>query len=146
MFERIFVPLDGSKAAEGVLPFVVAEAEFHGAAVVLFRAIAPLRQSLMASPRAIENAYNQIEQIAQDYLEKVSAELESSQITVETMVKKGAPALKIIEGATAKECDLIIIGTHGETGSAQWRFGGIANKVVKAETSIPILIIPTRSQ
>ncbi len=144
MFGRILVPLDGSETAERVLPFVITEAKLHGATVSLLRVIAPLRQSLMASLSAIERAYGEIDNLAKDYLDTISSRFESEGIEVEMLVKKGAPALEIIQVAKDIGCDLIVIGSHGETGAPQWRFGGVANKVVKAKTSIPVMLIPTR--
>jgi nucleotide-binding universal stress UspA family protein len=143
MFNRILVPLDGSETAEGVLPFVIAEAKLHGATVVLLRVVAPLRQSLMVSPRAIEDAYKQIGKLAKDYLELAAEKISSEGIKVKCQVEHGRPAKQIIEIAQSEDFDLVMIGSHGETGSREWRFGGVANKVVKADTSIPIMIIPT---
>ena len=70
MFKRILVPLDGSKNAEKVLPIVIEEARLHQAVVVLLRVVAPLRQSLMSSPNILRAAYEQIQSIAEDYLQK----------------------------------------------------------------------------
>jgi len=143
MFKRILVPLDGSDNAEGVLSFVISEAQLHGSKVLLLRVIAPLRQSLMASPSALESAYNQIDLLANDYLETVSNRIMAEGIEVETLLRKGQPALQIIEIAKSSKCDLIVVGSHGETGAAQWRFGSVANKVVKARIATPMIIIPT---
>ncbi|MCJ7702027.1 MAG: hypothetical protein MUO62_10620 [Anaerolineales bacterium] len=62
------MPLDGSENAEKVLPYVIAEARIHGAAVVLLGVIAPLRQSLMSSPSVLNLVYKQVDRIAEDYL------------------------------------------------------------------------------
>jgi nucleotide-binding universal stress UspA family protein len=75
MFKRIFVPLDGSKTAEEVLPIVVAEARLHGAVIVLLRVIAPLRQSLMTSPNILAQVFKQLDLIAQDNLEQIAEKI-----------------------------------------------------------------------
>ncbi|MBC8503640.1 MAG: universal stress protein, partial [Chloroflexi bacterium] len=123
MFKRILVPLDGSETAEIVLPFVITEARLHNATVLVLRVVAPLRQSLMASPGAVENAYRGIEKLAEDYLETISAKTMAEGLEIETIVKMGKPAVQIIEVARKHECDLIAVSTHGETGGSQWRFG-----------------------
>ncbi len=143
MFKQILVPLDGSEVAEGVIPYVITEAKLHGAKVLVLRVIAPLRQSLMASPSAIEHAYEQMDRFATDYLETISTRFSREGVEVEPILEKGRPAQKIIDTARDLECDLIVIGAHGESGTGQWRFGGVANKVVKAKTAIPVLVIPT---
>jgi len=143
MFRRILVPLDGSKIAEKVLPFVKEEARLHGATIVLLRAIAPLRQSLISVPSVMDNVYDQIGEISQDYLDNLSEQLQADGLNVKTITKKGTPAQCVMDTAIEKDCDLIIIGSHGETNSPRWRFGGIANKIVKEKSSIPLLVVPT---
>ena len=143
MFNRILVPLDGSETAEKVLPMVVTEARLHRAVVVLLRVIAPLRQSLMASPKVIAEALNQVELIAQDKLEEIAEKIRVEGLEVETIIEQGPPARRTLEIAQENACDLIIIGTHGETGMHQWRFGSVANKIIRAKSPITIMIITT---
>ena len=143
MYKKILVPLDGSENAEKVLPIVLFEAKVHGASVVLLRVIAPLRQSLMASPSAIKQAFEGIEEIAKDYLEGIAEGFREEGVETKTSIRHGYPAQWTLDTAQEKDCDLIIIGTHGETGSQQWRFGGVANKVIKARSEIALLVIPT---
>ena len=90
------MPLDGSEAAEKVLAIVVSEARLHEATIVLLRVIAPLRQSLMASPSAIKQVYKQVERIAQEYLEKVAEKIRNEGLQVETIRERGPPALRIL--------------------------------------------------
>jgi nucleotide-binding universal stress UspA family protein len=143
MFKRILVPLDGSETAEKVLSVVVEEARLHGAIVVLLRAIAPLRQSLMVGPRIINQVYEQVEYIAENYLENIAERFQAEGIEVETIIVRGPPAQMVLEIAQEKECDLIIIGTRGETGAFQWRLGSVANKIIKARSTIPVMVITT---
>ena len=146
MFNRILVPLDGSQNAVKVLPIVAAEARSHRAVVILLRVIAPLRQSFMASPSLITQIFKEVELIAKDYLEEVAEKLRVEGLEVETIITKGQPAQQIHEIAQSQLCDLIIIGTHGETGNPQWRSGGVAIKIIRAQSPIPILVITTQSR
>jgi nucleotide-binding universal stress UspA family protein len=143
MFKRILVPLDGSKVAEEVLPLVTAEAQCHEATVLLVRIIAPFRSSLMLVPGLLEQADAQIMKIVESYLENVALQLQSEGINVEVIIDHGPPAQRILELAESEDCDLIIIGTHGETGGIRWRFGAVANKIVKAKTDIPVMVVTT---
>jgi nucleotide-binding universal stress UspA family protein len=143
MFKRILVPLDGSQNAEKVLPIVKEVASQNKSKIILLRVIAPLRQSLMASPSVINNAFEQINEIATQYLDGIAEELRSEGFEVKTLTEQGSPALLTLDTAHEKECDLIIIGTHGETGSTQWRFGSVANKIIKAKSEIALMVIPT---
>jgi nucleotide-binding universal stress UspA family protein len=143
MFCRILVPLDGSETAENVLPFVKEEARCHQATVVLMRVIAPLRSSLMMVPALVEQANKQTNKITKRYLEDIADDLRAEGLEVEVTIEQGPPAQKIIEFAEKSGCDLIMIGTRGETGALQWRFGGVAGKVVRAKTTMPVLVVTT---
>jgi nucleotide-binding universal stress UspA family protein len=143
MYCRILVPLDGSEKAEKVLPIVKDEARCHNATIVLMRVIAPFRSSVMMVPSLLEQATEQSIRITQDYLDKIASQLRSESFEVEVEIEHGPPAQKILDFAEESGCDLIIIGTHGETGALQWRFGGVAGKVVRAKTTMPVLVVTT---
>ena len=143
MFKRILVPLDGSEIAEGVLPVVKAEAHCHGATVVLIRVIAPFRSSLMMVPSLLEQANAQALTIVERYLQDVAERLRSEGLEVETRIERGPPAERILDVAEGEGCDLIIIGSHGETGAMRWRFGGVAFKIVKSKTPMAVMIVTT---
>ena len=143
MYCRILVPLDGSETAEKVLPFVKDEARCHNATIVLMRIIPPFRSSVMMVPSLLEQATEQSMKITQEYLENTASELRSESFEVEIVIERGPPAQTIVDFAEESGCDLIIIGTHGETGALQWRFGGVAGKVVRAKTTMPVLVVTT---
>ena len=144
MFKRILVPLDGSETAEKVLPSVIAEAKCHKAVIVLLRVIAPLRQSFMASPNMLTQVLGELELIAKENLEEVAVNIRSEGLEVETIIERGHPAEKIYEIAQTEKCDLIIIGSHGETGNPRWRTGNIANKILRTQSPIPNLLVTTQ--
>jgi nucleotide-binding universal stress UspA family protein len=107
------------------------------------RVIAPFRSSLMMVPILLEQADRQIMRIVESYLENVADRLRSERLEVETKIDRGPPAQRIVEFAESGGCDLIIIGSRGETGALRWRFGGVANKIVKAKTVIPVMVVTT---
>ena len=48
-----------------------------------------------------------------------------------------------LDFAESNQCDLIIIGSRGETGAMRWRFGSVSSKVVRAKTTMPVLVVST---
>jgi nucleotide-binding universal stress UspA family protein len=141
--QRILVPLDGSETAEKVLPWVIKEGLLHGSTVVLLRVIPPLRGLLMMPPRLREQTNEFANGIAHDYLVQVSERLRDEGLNVEIRLEHGVPAEKIADVATEIECDLIVIGSRGETGATRWRFGSVALKVLKSGTEMPVLVVRT---
>ena len=79
------------------MPYVISEAKHHDAAVLLLRVIAPLRQSLMTIPSVMDQVYGQVQTIAEEYLERVAGQLQLEGLTVEKMVTRGTPALRILQ-------------------------------------------------
>ncbi len=143
MYKRILVPLDGSENAQKVLPVVVGEATCHQATVVLLRVIPPMRYSLMMTPAILAQINQQATELGQSYLNEIAERLRAEGLEVETEIRSGPPAQSILDFAEGTGCDLIVIGSHGETGAIRWRFGSVANKIVRTETSMPVLVVNT---
>jgi nucleotide-binding universal stress UspA family protein len=143
MYRRILVPLDGSKRAEKVLDIAAEEARFHSATLVLLRIVPPVRQGLMLVPVALDRIREQLTEIAQAYVAKVADRLRAEGVEVEEAVLRGKPAARVLEFAEENDCDLIIIGSHGQSEDSRWRFGSVANKVVKTRTIMPVLVVST---
>jgi nucleotide-binding universal stress UspA family protein len=63
--------------------------------------------------------------------------------SVETIIEHGPPGEKILDVSEEIGCNLIVIGSRGETGARRWRFGSVAFKVVKSQTAMPVLVVST---
>ena len=69
------------------------------------------------------------------------AELEKSGIeTDEVLVVRGNPADQILEQADARNCDLIVMGTHGQGSFKDTMMGSTARRVLR-RSSKPVLVI-----
>jgi nucleotide-binding universal stress UspA family protein len=85
--------------------------------------------------------------VASYYAEESDAALSGPRATLESRgiehaVEKrvGDPATEIVECASAKAIDLIVMGTHGHSALANVVMGSVATRVV-AMTSIPVLLL-----
>ena len=127
MFNKILVPLDGSKLAEQVLPYARWLAGAYGASITLVRVTDPdARLPFTAN------------QSASDYLKYTAASL--APLSVESVEKIGKPAEVIVETAKGDADCLIAMATHGLTGPRRWVLGSVASKVVQTADN-PILLI-----
>ena len=63
-----------------------------------------------------------------------------STVDVDYEVRVGKPASQILDVARARECDLIVISTHGLTGIRKLFFGSTTERVLR-ETTIPVLAV-----
>ena len=128
MYKRILVPLDGSKLAEGALPYAEGVATRLHSEVILLTVCAP---------------GDCFELPLKAYLEKRAGELSSLGIKTSPVVVQGNAANEILNFAEKNDINLIIISAHGHTGPSIWPLGSIANKILQ-KSRIPLLLIRSR--
>jgi len=67
-------------------------------------------------------------------------ETDDPSIQVEYWLREGDPATEILSEASAKQCDLIALGTHGWTGLDRLLMGSVAQKVLRG-ADCPVLAV-----
>lgn len=129
-FKRILVALDGSEAAESVLPYVHTFWETFGS-----------RVTLLSVPEGSES--EDFGEKIGAYLDDVADALRNEGMEVETVVTGSGPARTVLSYSKDKEIDLIIMASHGRGGTDRdsIHLGSVADRVVQ-ETECPVLIIP----
>lgn len=126
----VLVPLDGSLAAEAVLPYVEMVASRTGATVHLLTVV-----------REEEQASRVGETFA--YLERKAEEFRAHSLSCLTETTGGDEAQVILAEAEKKGADLIAMSSHGRSGLMRWVLGSVAAKVVHG-TSRPLLLVRAR--
>jgi nucleotide-binding universal stress UspA family protein len=132
MFSRISVPLDGSRLAEQILPFVRLFAMPLNLPVDLFtvlESVSDHQSSLHARTRA--------------YLEGVREKYFSSGVSTNFHVETGEAATVIIERYRNDPHCLIAMATHGMSGLRRWLMGSVTSKVVQHAANPLLIIRPT---
>jgi nucleotide-binding universal stress UspA family protein len=162
MYEKILVPLDGSKLAECALPYAEALAQgCHTGEVMLVSvtervkgyrptdgpgepAIGTMGGWFESSPpqghRLIPEATGKLEKQAQRYLDRIAKQMKAKGINVSTQVLLWSPAEAIVGFAEEAGCDLIVMSSHGRSGPSRWAYGSVAEKVFRA-TCVPVLMV-----
>lgn len=144
-YKKILVPLDGSTLAAQALPHAQALAENSDAALILFRVVPELRESMdqpnlefdgMRTQKAQEGLVDR----AMEALIQKAEELQHLQFEPQAVVEEGDPADAIVDYASRNDIDLIVMSTHGRTGVSRWVYGSVAGKVLQA-APCPILLI-----
>ena len=150
MYERILVPLDGSKVGEAALPYVeelvaklvACEGKVE---VTLFQAVSSLTYYVVAGEASVpvpytEGELGQFKQQSAEYLEKKGEGLRNRGATVEIRVSAGNAAEEILKTADEINADLIAMSTHGRSGISRWAFGSVTAKVLRSGLA-PTLIV-----
>ena len=149
MYEKILVPLDGSKTAECVIPHVLEIAKnCHPTQIVLLRVCPPV--SVLADypadmPEPWEQHVKEINYQASRqcsiYLDNVEGELKKSGLkNIRVVGKLGEPAKEIIDYVEKNGIGLVIMASHGRSGPGRWAFGSVAEKVMRS-LDVPVMIV-----
>lgn len=148
MYNKILVPLDGSKLAECALPHVEELAKGCDTEEVIlvsvtervkgYRALEEPSQPL--GQRLIPEAFGKKEKQAQKYLDRIAKAMAAKGIKVSTEVLLWKPDEAIVGYAKQSRCDLIIMASHGRSGVSRWAHGSVADKVLRA-SGIPVLMV-----
>lgn len=149
MFERVLVPLDGSKVGEAALPVIeqlVAKlAAGTKVEVTLLRVITLLRHWVVVGEASAPVSYTEeelklIKQRVEDYLTKTGESLKKRGVVIKTIVSSGNAADEILKASDEIKADLIAMSTHGRSGLRRLAFGSITDKVLHG-ASIPVLMV-----
>ena len=134
-FRTILVPLDGSPLAEKALPpaLRIAEAMAGRAGdkvrLVLLRVVGQVAL-VAADPMLYDELMRMGIDEAQVYLRRMAETLTATAVTIETQAVSGSPADAIVHYAEEHRVDLIVMSSHGRTGSSRWVYGSVAEKVM----------------
>jgi nucleotide-binding universal stress UspA family protein len=143
MYHSILVPLDGSKRAEVILPYVEDMALRYQAKVIFIGVV-----EMEAVVVSVEPIYTQIDEeiyeqrVAQvkAYLEAQCGEFREKGITAKCEVGHGPVVESIINASERENVDLIAMVSHGRTGLARAFYGSVAAGVLH-RVERPLLVI-----
>jgi nucleotide-binding universal stress UspA family protein len=142
-FRRLLVPLDGSRAAAAILPYVRRLASLRGTTIVLFQAVPrtiPVAAMEAPPPPAVLDADEQSREETKRYLEGVAADLRAEGFDAEWHMRTAEPAGAILELARELDADLIAMTTHGRTGLGRLVFGSVAEQVLRRSPA-PVFLV-----
>ncbi|HEU5229428.1 MAG TPA: universal stress protein [Ktedonobacteraceae bacterium] len=143
MFQRILVPLDGSKRAEQAVPVAAKLARTFGGSLVLLHVVtspADFAHFSWKSPQEMQQALDADTAKAAHYLATIAASNELVGIKVTTEVPPGDPAMTMLPIMRADDVDFVVMCSHGVTGDHRWRFGSVAQKVAR-HSPVPVLVL-----
>jgi len=148
MYNKILVPLDGSKLAECALPHVEVLVKGCDTTNVILVSVTERVQGYRVlegggqplGQRLVPEAFGKKQKQAQTYLDRIAKTLAAKGISVSTEVLLWKPAEAIVGYARQSGCDLIVMATHGRSGPSRWAYGSVADKVLRS-SCVPVLLI-----
>jgi nucleotide-binding universal stress UspA family protein len=144
MFNRMLIPLDGSKTAEKVLPYARRLATVSSISVELLGVVemAEVAAEISSSdaPYAVA-LLNEALRNSTEYLETLARTFPNGM--VRCRVEQGRPEDVIIDAAAVHKDTLIAMATHGRSGVSRWLVGSVTEKVMRGTVN-PLLVVHAR--
>lgn len=147
MYQKILVPLDGSKLAECVLEHVEQLAKGCNTEEVILVSVTERVTGHTLAPEVgevyggdVPITVGKMQRQAERYLDRIAKRLAKKGISVQTAVLRGNPAEEIVHYAQENECGLITMASHGRSGISRWAYGSVADKILRA-SPVPVLIV-----
>lgn len=153
MFERLLVPLDGSRFASRALRYAAEVAQRFSAEVILLQVVRPATAVIDAAtpisvgPTGSEIAVQAALEAdkrnaarARRYLSGKVRAMRSRRIQCSYHVLMGDISHSIIEFSEKENIDLVVMTTHGKSGLRRAVMGSIADVVIR-ESGKPVLVI-----
>ena len=140
--KKILVPIDFSDYSKNALKYAVNIVEIFKAEMFLIYVVEPViyPPDFSMGQIAIPSVNTEWDERAKEELKKLAESEIPKEIKVQTIVKTGKPFIEIIDTATEKDIDLIVIATHGHSGMEHILFGSTAEKVVR-KAPCPVLTL-----
>jgi len=131
--KKILIPIDGSEYSFNAARCAIKVAKNEKAKLYCIQVTSNIPYGY-ETPYAIDQYYKDLEQKVQSWFDRVRkmAEKEGiSELKTETFTGVKSVIGSIIDYATDRDIDLIVIGTRGRTGLKRFFMGSVANGVVQ---------------
>ena len=146
MYQNILIAIDGSALAEKALAHGLSLAKSVGARATALIVEAPFNlysvpeYRIRQMPEAFAQHAEHIKQHATQVLGHVASMAKDVGVTCDgVQVEHDHPYEAIIETATKRGCDLIVMASHGRSRLTALLLGSVTNKVL-IHTKLPVLV------
>ena len=143
MYKRILVPTDGSDITAKAVSTAVSLANALGAQLLTISVKEPFPYSAISEmqPTPPQEFYDAQDRIATSRVKTVADAAQAAGLSCEAhTVEALHPWEAIVEHATNKQCDLIVMASHGRRGVAAMLLGSETQRVL-IHSKIPVLIV-----
>jgi nucleotide-binding universal stress UspA family protein len=142
MYKRILIATDGSDKSRVAAEEGVELAKAIGANVIVLNVV---NEVVVASAvRQLGSDRKEVEEklkiAGQKAVDEIKKKAEAAGVKAEPILRIGVPANTVIDVSNAEKADLIVMGSHGESGASKLLIGSVVQKVLYWST-IPVLVV-----
>lgn len=138
--KKIICPIDFSISSFAALKAATDLAMQYSAELYLVHVVGPPHCGLMLSKSEYEWCRKRELSLTKMLLRKAIKDRVSKYLTAHSIIRRGDSADQIVQTASKKKADIIVMATHGRTGLKHMVFGSVTDKVV-SNAPCPVLII-----
>ena len=140
-YQKILVPLDGSKLAEKALPYAQDIAIKSGSEISLLNVRLPAEDPYHPILKPyLDKVANNLNRDIKNQMPKRKKHVEIYPLTVSGSEFVRHPAEGIVDYSLKEKIDLIIMASHGHSGIKHWALGGVSDRLLHM-SNIPVLLI-----
>ncbi|NLI33453.1 MAG: universal stress protein [Deltaproteobacteria bacterium] len=143
LFEKILVPVDGSRHSLNAVCLAARLSQIHGSELRIFHVIDEtiLDQLVRFSDKERETVRDELKNSAHAFLSDMRCEAQLGVVTAsEIIIREGIPHEVILHEAASWGADLIVIGKLGRRGIAHILLGSVAERVIEF-SDVPVLTV-----
>ena len=142
MYKRILVATDGSSKSAMATKTAVDLAKAIGAEVIALNIINEVTVASAVSQLGSDrkDVEARLQAAGKKAVDEVKSLGDAAGVSVMTLVRQGAPAQMVVDVAAAEKADLIVMGSHGESGMSKLLIGSVVQKVLYWAT-VPVLVV-----
>jgi nucleotide-binding universal stress UspA family protein len=141
--ENIIVLIDFSRFSDNAFYYAMFLAEAYHAKITLLHCIVLFREELVEEKqsKSYEAIIMQNERTRLKKMDKNGGEARKRGIPYKSVILRGFSAADtILDHLVSEQYDLVVMGTHGQTGTRRWLIGSVAEKVVR-HSPVPVITI-----
>jgi len=143
MYQRILVPTDGSEITAKAVATAVRLAKLTGAEVLAIGVKEPFPYSTISEMQPVppQEFYDAQERIARKNVKVVLDLAKADNVSCQGhTVEALHPWEAILDHAKTKQCDLIVMASHGRKGMSALLLGSVTQKVL-THGKLPVLVV-----
>jgi len=145
-YQKMLVVLDGSQLAEVVFPFAKElSGRLNMDAILLHVYAAAGREFAPMYKAYIDRSAEAIQAQARQVQDSLGPQKGARPVEVHGELTMGYHADEILRFAEEKAIDLILMASHGRSGSGRWSIGGVADKILRA-SKVPVLLVHAEAE
>jgi len=138
--KSLLVAVDGSEFSDKAVRYACAMGSSLGAEVVLLHVVPMLVSATPYHDTISDQPFLALQKVGEDILAKAKEIAVALKCEVTELISHGDPANKIVDIATERNADLIIMGSRGVSGIKRLFVGSISDKVMN-QAPCPVMIV-----